>query len=50
MTCPTTLGDEMKTNPFLRCDSAEIRRNLSLAEASEAEVFAELRRRKDNFK
>ncbi|RPH67297.1 MAG: hydroxyacylglutathione hydrolase, partial [Hyphomicrobiales bacterium] len=50
MTCPTTLGDEMKTNPFLRCDSAEIRRNLNLAEASEAEVFAELRRRKDNFK
>ncbi len=50
MTCPTTLGDEMKTNPFLRCDSTEIRRNLDLAEASEAEVFAELRRRKDNFK
>ncbi|MGA7267981.1 MAG: hydroxyacylglutathione hydrolase C-terminal domain-containing protein [Aestuariivirga sp.] len=44
------MGDEMKTNPFLRCDSTEIRRNLNLAEASEAEVFAELRRRKDNFK
>ena len=50
MTCPTTIGDELKTNPFLRCDSAEIRRNLKMETASDAEVFAELRRRKDNFK
>ena len=50
MTCPTTIGDELKTNPFLRCDSAEIRRTLKLEAATDAEVFAELRRRKDNFK
>ena len=25
MTCPTTIGEELQTNPFLRTDSAEIR-------------------------
>jgi hydroxyacylglutathione hydrolase len=50
MTCPTTLGDELKTNPFLRADSPEIRRNLKMENETDAEVFAELRRRKDNFK
>ena len=50
MTCPTTIAMELATNPFLRTDSAEIRRNLGLQQASEAEVFAELRRRKDSFK
>ena len=50
MTCPTTIGEEIKTNPFLRCDSPEIRRNLKMESATDAEVFAELRTRKDNFK
>lgn len=50
MTCPTTIGEELKTNPFLRTDSPEIRRNLKMETASNAEVFAELRRRKDNFR
>lgn len=50
MTCPTTIGEELKTNPFLRTDSQEIRSHLGMASASDAEVFAELRRRKDNFK
>ena len=50
MTSPSSLGEEMKTNPFLRTGSAEIRRNLGLAGASDAEVFAELRRRKDSFR
>lgn len=50
MTCPTLLGDELKTNPFLRCDNAEIRKLLGLEEASDAEVFAELRTRKNNFR
>ena len=50
MTCPTTVGEEMKTNPFLRTDSPEIRRNLNMLEATDAEVFGELRRRKDNFR
>ncbi|MCB1434198.1 MAG: hydroxyacylglutathione hydrolase, partial [Alphaproteobacteria bacterium] len=50
MTCPSSIGEELKANPFLRTDSAEIRRNLKLDNASDAEVFAELRRRKDSFK
>jgi hydroxyacylglutathione hydrolase len=50
MTCPTTIGEELKTNPFLRTESPEIRRNLKMEQASNAEVFAELRRRKDSFK
>ena len=50
MTCPTTIGDEIKTNPFLRADSPEIRRNLKLEGATDAEVFAALRTAKDNFK
>jgi hydroxyacylglutathione hydrolase len=49
MTCPTSLADELKTNPFMRCDSLEIRKNLGLERATDAEVFAELRTRKNSF-
>lgn len=49
MTCPSTIGDELKTNPFMRCDSPEIRKNLKLETSSDAEVFVELRTRKNNF-
>ena len=35
MTCPTSIGDELKTNPFLRPDSAEIRRNLKMEAATD---------------
>ena len=50
MTLPTTIGEELKTNVFLRPDSPEIRKKLGLEQASDAEVFAETRRRKDSFK
>ena len=50
MTCPTTLGDELKTNPYLRCQSPEIRRVLGMENATDAEVFAEIRTRKNNFR
>jgi hydroxyacylglutathione hydrolase len=50
MTCPSTIADELKTNPYLRCDSPEIRKNLAMETATEAEVFAEIRTRKNNFK
>jgi hydroxyacylglutathione hydrolase len=50
MTCPTTIGDELKTNPYMRCDSPEIRANLALQTATDAQVFAELRTRKNNFR
>lgn len=48
-TIPTTLGLEKKTNPFLRPDSGEIRRTLNMENASDVEVFAEMRSRKDVF-
>jgi hydroxyacylglutathione hydrolase len=49
MTCPTTIGDELKTNPYMRCSSLEIRQRLSLSGATDAAVFAELRERKNRF-
>jgi hydroxyacylglutathione hydrolase len=49
LTVPSTMADELKTNPFLRWDSAEIRANLNMASATDAEVFAEVRQRKNNF-
>jgi hydroxyacylglutathione hydrolase len=50
MTLPTTIGEELKTNPFLRPDSAEIRMQLGMQGRTDAEVFGEIRRRKDSFK
>lgn len=50
MTCPSTIGAELATNPFLRTDSAEIRRTLGMENESDAAVFAELRERKNSFK
>jgi hydroxyacylglutathione hydrolase len=43
------MGLEKKTNPFLRPDSLEIRRTLNMENASDTEVFAEMRARKDVF-
>jgi len=48
-TVPSTIGLEKQTNPFLRADSAEIRHALGLIHASDVDVFAEMRKRKDNF-
>jgi hydroxyacylglutathione hydrolase len=48
-TVPTTLALERQTNPFLRPDSPDLRRTIGLLDAPDAEVFAETRRRKDNF-
>ena len=46
-TLPSTIGLERRTNPFLRPDDATIRRRLGLENASDTDVFAEIRRRKD---
>ena len=46
-TLPVRLGDELETNPFLRPGAPAIRATLGMEDASDAEVFAELRRRKD---
>ena len=48
-TIPSTMGLEKQTNPFLRPQSAEIRKTLAMEKASDTEVFGEIRRRKDNF-
>lgn len=48
-TLPTTIGEELATNPFLRWGDPAIRKNLGMEGATDAEVFAEIRKRKDNF-
>lgn len=48
-TVPSRLGLEKRTNPFLRWDDPAIRRHLGLADATDAEVLAEIRARKDRF-
>lgn len=49
-TLPSTILLEKKTNPFLRAESPDIRRALALETAGAVEVFAEARRRKDDFR
>lgn len=48
-TVPTTIAMEKATNPFLRASSPDLRATLGMVNASDVEVFAETRRRKDNF-
>ena len=48
-TLPVRLAAELAQNPFLRPHDRAIRRTLGMAEATDGEVFAELRARKDRF-
>jgi hydroxyacylglutathione hydrolase len=48
-TIPTTISLEKATNPYMRVSDSDIRAHLGLQDASDAEVFAEIRKRKDNF-
>jgi hydroxyacylglutathione hydrolase len=48
-TLPVTLAQELATNPFLRVADPAIRAHLGMENASDAEVFTELRSRKNNF-
>ncbi|MCC7259704.1 MAG: hydroxyacylglutathione hydrolase [Alphaproteobacteria bacterium] len=48
-TVPSTLGVEKRTNPFLRTESVEIRKNLGMLNAAPVQVFTEIRHRKDRF-
>ncbi len=48
-TVPGKLSEELLTNPFLRASDASIRQHLGMTTATDAEVFAEIRLRKDNF-
>jgi hydroxyacylglutathione hydrolase len=48
-TVPTTLDVELRTNPFLRAASPGVQKHLGMENADIGAVFAEVRRRKDNF-
>ena len=48
-TVPITIGEEKKTNIFLRCNEPLIKNVLNLNNASEQEIFSKLRDLKDNF-
>lgn len=49
-TLPTTMLIEKRTNPFLRVDEPGIRQRLGMRGRAPAEVFGEIRTRKDNFR
>jgi hydroxyacylglutathione hydrolase len=51
-TVPSKMGEEKKTNPFLRVDvSEEIRKNVGVTESdSDADAFGKVRRAKDTFR
>lgn len=48
-TIPALLGDEKRTNPFLRADLPELQAAIGLPGASTVTAFAEVRGRKDRF-
>jgi len=48
-TVPSLLGEEVATNPFLRADDTGVAAAVGLAGADPVSVFAEVRKRKDNF-
>jgi len=47
---PSTIGLERETNPFLRCESSELKATLGLDAADAVEVFAAARALKDGFR
>lgn len=48
-TVPSMLSEELATNPFLRASLPEVKEAMAMAGSPDAAVFAEIRRRKDNF-
>jgi hydroxyacylglutathione hydrolase len=48
-TVPVLLAGEKATNPFLRCDRAEIKTSLGMLGATDIAIFAALRKLKDAF-
>ena len=48
-TIPFVLGEDKLANPFLRADAPELARHFGLEGADPAEVFAAIRRAKDNY-
>ena len=48
-TVPSSLADELATNPFLRARDAGLRASLDMVGADDVDVFAQTRLRKDQF-
>lgn len=48
-TVPVSLAEELATNPFLRCHTAEVQKAVGMEGATPEQVFAEVRARKDRF-
>tara|TARA_R110002049_G_scaffold29972_3_gene102073 strand:- start:23072 stop:23839 length:768 start_codon:yes stop_codon:yes gene_type:complete len=48
-TVPSQLSLELQTNPFLRAADPAIRATLGMPDATDTEVFTEIRKRKDSF-
>jgi len=48
-TVPSTLKEELATNPFLRGHIAEVQKSVGLSGADVGDVFARVRQAKDNF-
>ena len=48
-TVPSTLSEELATNPFLRATLPQMKAAIGRPSASDAEAFAEIRARKDRF-
>jgi hydroxyacylglutathione hydrolase len=49
-TIPVTMGEEKQANPFLRADMPEVAAGIGMAGKPAAQVFAEIRARKNTFK
>lgn len=49
LTVPSTIGEEKRTNPFLRADTPELAQAVHHPHANPVAVFAELRQRKDRW-
>ena len=48
-TIPSSIGEELKTNIFLRCNEPSIKNALNLNNSSDLEIFVKLRNLKDTF-
>ena len=48
-TIPSTIGDEIKTNIFFKCNDPDVKKAVNLANSTDLEIFTKLRDLKDNF-
>jgi hydroxyacylglutathione hydrolase len=49
-TLPSTMAEELATNPFLRADNPDVAEAVGMKGGDPAAVFTELRERKNSFK